>query len=705
LQFGLMNSMRAILRDRSAAMALMILTLPVLGMACWAAPARAQDYPRLGIYGNMNGNGYPIWDLNGTVDNAVLDKLGSYHEVVMSTSPITPYRPDVTAALRQRRPSIKLLAYVLGHNTWAAQAPDSTVHYPTRYHRLVRDLGGFLYTKNGALFPQSNVNLAKKNAQGRFIVAESVADLFNDVIVRSSQWDGIFMDVFCNSILWSQTPTDSIDYVRAGYPSLAAFDAAWMAGTDTLANRLRRLAGPNFTMVGNCAMGTKYATMNGWMRENFPFQNGGSWYTNMYRDPGGYFTDEARFRGPQHNYISSWASNPATPYSAVNAQRARYGLASASLGSGYATFAPSDLAPSTGYFTWWYDEYAVDRVTGLASTLSQNTGWLGQPITPSYSWVWPGSGPDAATNPGFEPALTGWNIWRFGGLTADFVQDGVGPPQGVASGRIHIPTAGPFSYYIGVSTQGTLNVNAGVTYSATFWAKASTARSLTVLCGTDVVDYAQATIPITTEWKRYQVALVPNTSGSARLKFWLGAVAGNWWLDDVHFQQGSNGVYRRDFQNGTVLVNHTSSPITVPLERGYRKIRGLVDPVANDGQTVTQVTLAANDARFLLNAAPTGVDDGATTAGLAWTAAVPNPSSGRVTLSLRIPRACEGSVRLYNVAGREVANLFEGAFQPGTSTFVWDGRDRDGAEASAGVYFVHARAGGETAKKPIVHIR
>lgn len=64
-------------------------------------------------------------------------------------------------------------------------------------------------------------------------------------------------------------------------------------------------------------------------------------------------------------------------------------------------------------------------------------------------------------------------------------------------------------------------------------------------------------------------------------------------------------VWRRDFTNGTVLVNPTSRAVTVRLETAYRKIRGTVDPGFNDGQTVTDVTLPARSGIVLLTLART----------------------------------------------------------------------------------------------------
>ena len=82
--------------------------------------------------------------------------------------------------------------------------------------------------------------------------------------------------------------------------------------------------------------------------------------------------------------------------------------------------------------------------------------------------------------------------------------------------------------------------------------------------------------------------------------FCLAADDGDVWLDDVHFQAGATNVYRRDFQNGIVLVNPAAQALTVPLEPTFRRILGTADPVVNDGSMVTEVTVPPSDALFLI---------------------------------------------------------------------------------------------------------
>jgi hypothetical protein len=59
--------------------------------------------------------------------------------------------------------------------------------------------------------------------------------------------------------------------------------------------------------------------------------------------------------------------------------------------------------------------------------------------------------------------------------------------------------------------------------------------------------------------------------------------------------------WRRDFQNGIVLVNPSNTAQTIDLNGIYRKISGSYDPVFNDGATVSKITLKPKSGIILLN--------------------------------------------------------------------------------------------------------
>jgi flagellar hook assembly protein FlgD len=69
--------------------------------------------------------------------------------------------------------------------------------------------------------------------------------------------------------------------------------------------------------------------------------------------------------------------------------------------------------------------------------------------------------------------------------------------------------------------------------------------------------------------------------------------------------------------------------------------------------------------------------------------AMPNPAvaARNVTLRFTIAKPQNVTVRIYNVAGREVANLSKSVAEAGPVHVVWDGRLSTGARAAAGVYF------------------
>ena len=61
-----------------------------------------------------------------------------------------------------------------------------------------------------------------------------------------------------------------------------------------------------------------------------------------------------------------------------------------------------------------------------------------------------------------------------------------------------------------------------------------------------------------------------------------------------------DGVWRRNFENGIVIVNATDKDQNVKLEKNYKKILGTQDTSVNNGETVNKVSLKSRDAIILL---------------------------------------------------------------------------------------------------------
>jgi hypothetical protein len=579
-----------------------VLLAALLALALLPARAAAQAFPRLGLYGSVLGGGYPYVLPDFTLDTLEIGRAARYHEVVLDVYPISPYRPDIVQAMRARNPSLIVLAYVLAENIWATGDADSTHHIPTIIRHTVRDLNGFLYDKvTGLEYNGLDINIAKRDATGRFVVAEAMANIFRDHIIATGLWDGIFTDIFCHTAAWTQSGTGAvIDYQRAGYPSLAALDAAWSAACDTLAAHLRRDGGPSFMLVGNCAGSSEHTTYNGWMRENFPYQQGGTWYSNILGDMStrGYLADDRDYVKPPHNWILS--ASTLTPYDQTNLVKVRYGLASAALGSGVAAFGPGKSVHDAPYQDWWYDEYAVDLSTGRSSESQFQTGWLGQALGPPHTQLWMGNAPDAITNTGFETNVTsGWTFATFAPAVATVSRDVSTAAVGTSSAHVHISSSSSVDWHVYLASVGQLNVLAGTSYCATFWCKASSPRIIHVVAGNSG---GTASVEVDPTWRQYQLVMQPTTSMNASLTFFLGLNLGDVWLDDVHFQPGATSVWRRDFQNGIVLVNPTELPLDVPMEAPFRRILGVHATSVNDGTVSSTMHIPGGDALFLLRA-------------------------------------------------------------------------------------------------------
>jgi hypothetical protein len=567
------------------------------------AQAEAQRFPRVGLYGSVRGGGHPYVRPDFTLDTLEIGRVSRYDQVVLDAFPISPYRPDIVQALRARNPSIRVLGYVLAQDIWPVADADSFRHIPTIIRRTVRDLDGFLYDRRTGLeYTSSSINIAKRDGTGRFVVAEALADIFRDHIIATGLWDGIFTDIHCHTVSWTEHITGgSIDHVRAGYATLAALDVAWAAASDTLAARLRRDGGPSFLLVGNCGPSSQHDRYNGWMRENFPQQQGGTWASNILGDVSsrGYLADDRDHVQPPHNWIlTATIGSPGSEYSPTNTARVRYGLATAALGRGLHAFGPGRSVVEAPYHQWWYDEYAVDLATGRSSDALQHTGWLGQALGPARVQVWPGTGADAMTNPDFETSVSsGWTFAQLAPATATLTRDTGTAVTGSASARITVTTPSAVEWHVSLTSIGRLDVLAGTSVSATFWCKADPPRRLRVLAGSSG---AQQQLDVDATWRQYQVVFQPTTSTSDPLAFLLGTQAGDVWLDDVHFQPGVSSVWRRDFQNGIVLVNPTERTLDVQLGATYRRILGTRSPAINSGASGTSTTLGPHDALFLM---------------------------------------------------------------------------------------------------------
>ena len=85
--------------------------------------------------------------------------------------------------------------------------------------------------------------------------------------------------------------------------------------------------------------------------------------------------------------------------------------------------------------------------------------------------------------------------------------------------------------------------------------------------------------------------------------------------------------------------------------------------------------------------------------------ATPNPFRGSTSIPYSLPRAGPVRIRVFDVAGRQVAVLMAGAAPAGEHAVVWNGRDSRGRDAGSGIYFVKLDAEGQSRVRKIALTR
>jgi len=80
----------------------------------------------------------------------------------------------------------------------------------------------------------------------------------------------------------------------------------------------------------------------------------------------------------------------------------------------------------------------------------------------------------------------------------------------------------------------------------------------------------------------------------------------------------------------------------------------------------------------------------------------PNPFNPRTTIHFDVARSGQVRLGVYDLRGHLVRDLVTGSMEPGRHHSVWDGRDRRGRAAAAGVYFVRMTGDGKSLTRKMV---
>jgi len=216
---------------------------------------------------------------------------------------------------------------------------------------------------------------------------------------------------------------------------------------------------------------------------------------------------------------------------------------------------------------WWFDELDFE---------------LGYPLGPAeLVEVGEGPGENIIENGDFELAGgASWRLWanQSAGCEAAVTRDTTDAAVGNVSARIDITQTTGTDWHIHFA-QYDRSLEGGAIYEMTFWAKSDVPREIGVSAQKGSPDWRgyglNRRLAIVNEWKEYKVSFeATETTDESRIQFFLGATTGTVWLDDVRVYERGPDVYRREFDNGLVLLNASREVQEVNVSPGYERLIG-----------------------------------------------------------------------------------------------------------------------------------
>ncbi len=414
-------------------------------------------------------------------------------------------------------------------------------------------------------------------------------------------YDGIYFDRIHD---WISFISDEIDADQDGIADdPVVLDSLWSAGMEYYLQLLRE-ALPNEVVCGNDTPLHFGPYIHGRLFEMGVAQVmdvGADWdnlvgeyieWENVHREP--YLAPVVCSQAPLEflwEYgLAPWNSVPPDSIEWVRTQyqRVRFGLGTALMSEGLYVY---DFGTTWWGHPWWYDEYDVV---------------LGHPTSDRYRIV--GAGTTVALD-GFEDGTAGsYNLWNWGSMWSEITDDSAEVVSGVYSlkGGNNDPAQvwNEFAH----SDLNAIPLESDSSYTVTFTYKILAeplpegyfyffARSLTGGVPSDVGHRTWGGSPGHTDSVTTTFTL--QSYNDYYLVFGL-KYTGEYAVDDIRVLRGGGGLWRRDFDHGAAVVNPWGTPQTVDLGDTLYRFLGVQDPVHNDGEMVTALTLAGYDAVLLV---------------------------------------------------------------------------------------------------------
>ena len=428
------------------------------------------------------------------------------------------------------------------------------------------------------------------------------------LILSNTAWDGLLIDrnEYYQSWIIEGDKVRTIDPDQSNtlLASYVDFDNAWKLGTISFLKQLREAVGQEKILFTNWGV-PQYDVLNGNNFEEFPSQNATA-YGTPWRDvvmgnslSGSYFDWMAKSVYPKLSMILTYekedgSEDYCTSDFTPDYRKMRFGLTTSLLNNGFFSYEMG----SNGHgrlCLMWFDEY---------DNAGTGRGYLGSPLGLAYKAISDSNKSHLIYNRTFESGLSPWELGVYPGHQASFSIDKTNPATGIQSAKVSISQTYGDYWKVTISTHP-IPIIKDKTYSLQFKARSDTNRTITVYVVKNTSEKEiliwYGNYPLTSSWGSFETELAALDSYSdSTIYFGLGAATGSVWFDDIAFIEGSDQIWRRDFQNGTVLVNASKETHSVPLGGLYRHIKGYQAPLVNTGAYTSQVNLPPLDGRILL---------------------------------------------------------------------------------------------------------
>jgi len=408
------------------------------------------------------------------------------------------------------------------------------------------------------------------------------ADLFADNYYDNKEWRALFDGVFWDMAMPRTHNYRQIDPFNNNDP-VDARTAHYLSskGISSFFKRLRERTG-DFIHVGNMLSQVELWDVHK--------------YANGSQQEGFLFADSPRLKGDANNDIIThemstyrgWTYesrkpsivwNTCQPEVPNNYRALRYSLCNTLLYDGYYQY--RIFTGDCYNYKYWYDEYWVDK-EGNPSAADTHRGWLGLPKGDALQLTRSLDTTDVMGNPE-------WYL--------EYMQEYAKTAMSSDKGTMKI-TTGPLKikYRDIVTLKAKIpeGLKPGGIYTISFAARASKPRlvnfSIRNPSGT-ISSKIHFRVFLHSLWEQYTVSTVNMAQDHEDLDvlYEVGVEEGELFLKDFRIQEGQAELgWKREYENGLVLVNPTNEPQTIEdLGNGvYMKIRGKQDPLHNDGMLV-----------------------------------------------------------------------------------------------------------------------